>query len=253
MNKNRLILIILIMTILMMFVLTSGAQNEVYQWKMASAEVMGDPSSIFGEEYAKLVEEKSNGKIKIEVLPYGSLGGEKDIVELTQMGDVQLCSVSSAWVAGYVPQLQVFSLQYLWPKENVAEILYDVTKNGESIKLLEASCRKKGLNLLSLHSTGWMEISSNIPINSPDDCKGIKHRVMGNPLLIEAYNNYGFNTVTLDYGEIYGGLQTNLIDSQIQPMYCMYSMRFFEVQKYMTNMWNEMLLDTLIINSNVFD
>ena len=76
---------------------------------------------------------------------------------------------------------------------------------------------------------------------------------MANPILIKAYNTYGFNTQNLDYSEIYGALQTKLIDSQVQPTYAHWSMGFYEVQDYITNLWNEAFTVTPVINRDLFD
>lgn len=255
MKSFRLTLILGLVVVLMAFVLPASAEEktEVYKWKMISEEVEGDPMTIFAERFADLVEKKSNGRIKIEVFPYGTLGGERDIVELVQMGEIELGSVDYGWVGGFVPQAQVLALQYLWPRENTAEVMHDVCQNGRAIQLLEEGFRNKGFQLLGVWSSGWMRVTSNVPIHSPKDVKRLKHRVMANPILVKAYNNYGFNTQSLDYGEIYGALQTKLIDSQVQPMYAHLSMGFYEVQDYITNLWNEAFMVTPVVNRDLFD
>lgn len=248
-------LILGLVVVLAAFVLTASAEEktEVYKWHLGSAEVEGDPMTVWAERYAKLVEERSEGRIKIEVYPYGTLGTSRDLVELVQMGVVELGSVDYGWIGGFVPQSQVFALQYIWPKENIANVVSEVVKNGQAVKLLEEKFRNKGFQLLGIWSSGWQEISSNVPIHSPEDCKGLKHRVMANPILVDSYNTYGFNTQSLSYGEIYGALQTKLIDSQVQPMYAHLSMGFYEVQDYFTQCWNELFICIPVINRDVFD
>jgi TRAP-type C4-dicarboxylate transport system substrate-binding protein len=253
MRNFRLILILGLLIVLMVFVLPVEAKAEVYKWKMISEEVAGDPMTVFAERFADLVEKKSNGRIEIEVFPYGTLGGERDIVELVQMGEIELGSVDYGWVGGFVPQAQVLALQYLWPRENTAEVMHDVCQNGRAIQLLEEGFRNKGFQLLGVWSSGWMRVTSNVPIHSPKDVKGLKHRVMANPILVKAYNTYGFNAQSLDYGEIYGALQTGLLDSQVQPMYAHLSMGFYEVQDYITNLWNEAFMVTPVVNRDLFD
>ena len=253
MRNFKLTLILGLIIVLMVFILPVQAQTEVYKWKMISEEVEGDPMTIFAERFADLVEKKSNGRIEIEVFPYGTLGGERDIVELVQMGEIELATVDYGWAGGFVPQTQVLALQYLWPRENTAEVMHDVCQNGRAIQLLEEGFRNKGFQLLGVWSSGWMSVTSNVPIHSPKDVKGLKHRVMANPILVKAYNNYGFNAQSLDYGEIYGALQTSLLDSQVQPMYGHLSMGFYEVQDYITNLWNEAFMVTPVVNRDLFD
>lgn len=252
MKNIKLTFIIGLMLVLLGSVLTAQAQ-EVYNWKMISAEVEGDPMTVFAHRFAEMVEERSDGRIKIEVYPYGTLGGERDIVELVQMGEIEVGSVDYGWVGGFVPQAQVLALQYLWPMEDTAAVVHEVCQNGQAVKLLEEGFRKRGFQLLGVWSSGWMRVTSSIPIHSTEDVKGLKHRVMANPILVSSYNTYGFNAQSLDYGEIYGALQTGLIDSQVQPMYAHLSMGFYEVQDYITNMWNELFMVVPVVSRDVFD
>jgi TRAP-type transport system periplasmic protein len=252
MRNVRLTLILGLVILSMVFALSAQAQTE-YNWKMISAEVEGDPMTVFAYQFAELVEERSDGRIKIEVYPYGTLGGERDIVELVQMGEIEVGSVDYGWVGGFVPQAQVLALQYLWPMENTAQVVHDVCANGEAVKLLEDGFRQRGFQLLGVWSSGWMRVTSTIPIHSTEDIQGLKHRVMANPILVSSYNTYGFNAQSLDYGEIYGALQTGLIDSQVQPMYAHLSMGFYEVQDYITNMWNELFMVVPVVSRDVFD
>jgi len=255
MKSFRLILILGLIVALMAFILPASAQGktEVYKWKMVSEEQENGSMTVFARRFADLVEKKSNGRIEIEVFPYGTLGGERDIVELVQMGEIELGSVDSGWVGGFVPQIQVLALQYLWPRENFAEVLKNVCQNGRVTQLLEEAFRNKGFQLLGVWSSGWMWVTSNVPIHSLKDVKGLKHRVMANPILVKAYNNYGFNAQSIDFGELYGALQTNLIDSQVNPMYASLRVGLYEVQDYYTNLWNEAFMVTPVVNRDLFD
>jgi TRAP-type transport system periplasmic protein len=252
MKNVKLTLILGLIAGLLFFVLPVQAQTE-YNWKMISAEVEGDPMTVFAHRFAEMVEERSEGRIKIEVYPYGTLGGERDIVELVQMGEIEVGSVDYGWVGGFVPQAQVLALQYLWPRENTAAVVHEVCQNGKAVKLLEEGFRQRGFQLLGVWSSGWMRVTSTVPVQTLEDVKGLKHRVMANPILVASYNTYGFNTQSLDYGEIYGALQTNLLDSQVQPMYAHLSMGFYEVQDYITNMWNELFMVVPVVSRDVFD
>ena len=252
MRNIRVTLILGLIILLLVFGLSVQAQTE-YNWKMISEEVEGDPMTEFAHRFSELVEKKSEGRIKIEVYPYGTLGAERDIVELVQMGQIELGSVDYGWVGGFVPQAQVFALQYLWPKEKTAEVIHDVCQNGQAVQLLKEGFRKKNFELLGAWASGWQRVTSNVSIHSPEDVKGLKHRVMANPILVASYNAYGFNTQSLDYGEIYGALQTKLLDSQVQPMYAHWSMGFYEVQDYITNLWNEIFMVTPVINLDLYN
>jgi TRAP-type C4-dicarboxylate transport system substrate-binding protein len=252
MRNIRLSLILGLIVGLLFLVLPAQAQVE-YNWKMVSAEVEGDPMTVFAHRYAELVKEKSGGRIEIEVYPYGTLGGERDLVELVQMGEIELGSADYGWLGGFVPQSQVLALQYLWPMRDTARVVHEVCENGKAMQLLEDGFRQRGFHLLGVWSSGWQRVTSTVPINTLEDVSGLKHRVMANPILVASYNAYGFNTQSLDYGEIYGALQTNLLDSQVQPMYAHLSMGFYEVQDYITNLWNELFMVTPVVNLDLYE
>lgn len=255
MKSFKLTLIFGIVVILMAFVLFADAEvkTSIYEWKMVSADVAGGFATVFSERYAKLVEERSEGRIKIDVYPFGVLGAERDLVELVQLGDIELGAVSYGWLGGFVPQVQIFALQYIWPKKNSAEVIREVFENGKVVQLLGEKFRNKGLQLLAALSGGWQYVTSNVPIHSPEDCKGLKHRVMATPILVASYNAYGFNTQSLDYSEIYVALQNKLIDTQVNPLESLRDMHFYEVQEYATCVWNEMFIKLPVINRDVYD
>lgn len=255
MRRFKLSLILVLIVVLAAFVFTASAQEktEVYNWKMVSGEVADMPMTVYAERFAELVEERSDGRIKIEVIPFGSLGGERDLLELVQMGQIELGSLDASWVGGFIPQVQVFALQYIFPEKNPVEVIAEVVKNGRSMQLLNEHYREKGLLCLGIWGHGWLYAISRDEMRSMEDFKGAKHRVMGNPLLIDAYNNYGFTAVTLEYGELYGAMQTKLIDSFTNSIASIYLMHFYEVGNYIINRYNEAFMASPIMNAELFD
>jgi TRAP-type C4-dicarboxylate transport system substrate-binding protein len=100
---------------------------------------------------------------------------------------------------------------------------------------------------------GWQWVSSNKKITSLADIKGQKLRVMSSKLLVEDYKAYGAVPTPMDYGEVYSGLQMGLIDGQVNPLFAIYSMKFFEVQKYVTQLKSEPFLGIPTVNKEFFD
>lgn len=254
MRSFKMTLILGVLIVLMVFVLSfETIAAEVYNWKMATAEVVGMPMTIFAERYAKLVEEKSDGRIKIEIFPFGTLGENRDVVELVQMGQIELGSIDVGWAGGFVPQVQLFSLNYLFPKENLPEVLTEICKNGQSVRLLGEKFREKGFQLLNVWGHGYLYFISNHEMLSLKDFQGKKHRVMGSPIMLDTYNNYGFSALTLGYGELYQALQSNMIDSFHNSIPSIYHMAFFEVGDYIFNAFNEPFLCVPVINRDLYD
>jgi len=136
------------------------------------------------------------------------------------------------------------------PKLEVAEW---VTRNGDSMPMLEEHFRRNGLVPLAIMYEGWQWVTSTTPVETLDDMEGVKVRVMGSQLLVENYRSYGFSPTPMAYGEVYSALQTGLIDAQVNPMFAVYSMKFFEPTRYFTQMWAEPFLGIPTINMQHFD
>jgi len=231
----------------------AGAAAKEYNWKLASAEVEGDFMTAWAKNFAQEMEKWSNGKIKIEVYPYGTLGQEKDINELCQTNTVQFVFSDYGWLAGFVPQIQVFGLDYLWPRDKAYEVFAEVMTNGKTVKLLESKFREKKLQPLAYYTESWMHWTSKKPLKTPADMKGLKMRVMASKLLVTQYNAYGCSTTPMDFGEVYNGLQMGLIDGQVNPVFAIHSMKFFEVQDYITNPYSSLFVAVPCMNRDLYD
>ncbi len=119
--------------------------------------------------------------------------------------------------------------------------------------LLEKAFRERGLVPLSIMFEGWQWISSRKEIQSPDDMKGVRLRLMSSKMLVENYRAYGASPTPMTYGEVYSGLQMGLIDAQVNPMFAAYSMKFYEVQDYFIQLKNEPFIGIPTVNKRFFD
>ena len=221
--------------------------------KLASEEIKGDFMTVWADNFAEHMKKWSDGKIDITVYPYGTLGASGDINELAQMGVVQYVFSDYAWISSFVPQAQVLALNYLFPTEKVPEILDWMVRKGEFMPLLEKAFRKNDLVPLAIMFEGWQWMSSKKEIKSLDDVKGLKLRLMSSKLLVEDYKAYGAAPTPMSYGEVYSGLQMGLIDAQVNPLFAIYSMKFYEVQDYLTQLKSEPFLGIPTVNQDFFD
>jgi len=253
-----------ILVFLMIFAVTTGfvfagGQDEtvdatkVITAKIASEEIEGDFMTVWANNFADAMRESTNGGLDITVYPYGTLGDNRDINELAQLGVVEGVYSDFAWISSFVPEAQVLGLHYLWPKEKMPQVLEHVVKNGKFLPLLEEKFREKGLVPLGIVYEGWQWITGQDSVNTMADLKGIKTRVMGSKLLVEDYRAYGMSPTPMGYGEIYSALQNGLLDAQVNPMFADYSMKFFEVTEYFTQIWAEPFLGIPTLNKTFYD
>ncbi len=227
--------------------------SRVIEARLASEEVEGDFMTVWANNFSDHMREETDGVYQLDVYPYGSLGDTRDINELAQLGVVEYVFSDFAWISSFVPQAQVLALHYLWPREKTGEVLEWVVKNGDTLDLLEQHFRKNGLVPLGIVYEGWQWVTAKEPVESLDDMNGVKTRIMGSQLLGQNYRNYGFSPTPMAYGEVYSALQTGLIDAQVNPLFAVYSMKFFEPTQYFTQMWAEPFLGIPTINMQHFD
>ena len=162
--KNRIVLLALIIA-LMMPAVTLFAQGEgeaaasadqTWNVRMPSAEVEGDPMTVWGREFAEYMKAETDGKFNVEVFPYGTLGENRDINELAQLGVVEFVFSDYGRISSFVPQANVLALHYIWPYENLPEVLDWVVRNGESFN----TRTPKRINALSA-------VAPAVPIAAP--------------------------------------------------------------------------------------
>jgi len=261
MKKTLIIALLMAMVLPMGMLFAEGQQEgaadpdemEAMTVRMSSAEVEGDFMTVWAERFSDFMYEETDGKLNIEVYPYGTLGGNRDIVELTQIGVAEMVSADYGWLAAFIPEVQVLSLHYLWPKENLPEVLDWVVNNGEIMPFLEEAFRNNGLVPLSIQYEGWQWLTSKPKATKLEHFQGLKTRVMPSKMLVEDYRAYGMSPTPMAYGEIYSGLQTGLLDAQLQPLFANYSMAFYEVTNYFTQMYAEPFLGIPTVNMQFFD
>ena len=232
---------------------TGQVLDRKIEQKFASEEIEGDFMTVWAEKYAEEMYEWSDGMFDVTVYPYGSLGDTRDINELAQLGIVEYVFSDFAWISAFVPEAQVLSLHYIWPEERLPEVIDWVVRNGDSMDILEESFRRNGLVPLSIMYEGWQWITSDEPIRSMSDMQGFDVRIMGSALLNENYRAYGASPTAMSYGEVYGSLQQGMIDGQINPMFAIRSMNFYDVQDSFTQIYAEPFLGIPTVNMQFFD
>ncbi|MGB5985217.1 MAG: TRAP transporter substrate-binding protein DctP [Desulfobacterales bacterium] len=253
MKRNVLLLTALLVLVLFGTAMAAGYSGPPIKAKLASEEIEGDFMTVWARNFAEHMKTWSDGKIEIEVYPYGTLGATGDINELAQMGVVQFVFSDHAWISSFVPQAQALALNYIFPTQKVPEVLDHMARNGEFLPLLEKAFRKNDLVPLAIMFEGWQWVTSKKPINSLEDMKGLKLRLMSSKLLVEDYKAYGASPTPMSYGEVYSGLQMGLIDAQVNPLFAIYSMKFYEVQDYLTQLKSEPFIGIPTVNQEFFD
>jgi tripartite ATP-independent transporter DctP family solute receptor len=197
--------------------------------------------------FKKLVEEGSNGEIAIKVFPMQVLGTSIHMSEMVQTGALEIMAVPTTSVQVLQPSLQVLDLPFLFITE---ESVYGLLDGPLGDALYKPLLSKNFVGLSWLYS-GFKQFTSSFPVYRPEDFQGRKIRVMPAPIVREQFKAFGASPVPIDFSELYNALQQRVVDGQENPLHTIVSMKFYEVQKYMT-LSNHALLGHVFVASKAF-
>lgn len=251
--KKGLLLEIIGIALIAIFVFVGALQAQTYSWKMATQENEGDMMTVFAKKFADEMKQWSGGKVNINVYPYGTLGSMTDINEQLQTGTIQLLYGEYGWAAGFVPEIELFSLAYLWPRDKTFEVYAEVMRHGNAVKLLESKYRQKNFQCLGYATEGFLCWTSSKPLKTIKDMKGFKMRTFGSKIMIETFKKYGASPTTMDLAEVYSALQMKLMDGQLNPLWFGYTQKFHEVCKYFTTAYDYYFVGMPFMNRKVYD
>jgi TRAP-type transport system periplasmic protein len=180
-------------------------------------------------EFARLVEEKTDGSVKVEVHDSASLGTQREALEGMKVGTMD-GTVSLEPVSAWVEEIGLFGIPYLFENsDHLAKFL-----ESEHGKELDQLMIDQGLRPLTYFMRAPRQISSNKKIESVEDLQGLNIRVPESPTAPAAFEAMGARVVTMPISEVYSALQQNVIDAQENPLTQIYSDKFYEVQDYIT-------------------
>lgn len=179
-------------------------------------------------KFAELLDQKSGGKIKLEIYPNGQMGGNREMIESLQFGALDMALPALPALGGFTDKTKVFDLLYLFNDRKEAEKVLDGPVGQEISKAVESS----NLKIISWWSQGFREMTVNREIHNPGDLKGVKIRVMENPLHIEGWNTLGASAIPMAFSEVLTSLQQGVLDAQENPYQNIRNSGFHRVQKY---------------------
>ncbi|MFD2035917.1 TRAP transporter substrate-binding protein [Belliella marina] len=199
---------------------------------------------------AEKVKEKSNGEMMIKIYPNQQLGSERELVELLQIGSLGMTKVSSAVMESFAPKLQVFSMPYLFKDDEHR----DHVLKGPIGKQLLLDGEDFWLRGLCYYDAGKRSFYTKAkPVESPDDLKSLKIRVMESNTAINMVKSFGGSPTPVSYGELYTALQQGIVDGAENNPPSLYTSRHYEVCKYYSINEHTAVPDIMIISTKVWN
>ncbi len=234
-----------------MFVCAGPLAAQEYTLQLAGAypSTGETPRALATEKIKELIEKKSNGKIKVQIYLDNQLGGDREILEGCQLGDIAMVSQTTAPQVGFIPELAIFDIPMLYENLDVARKALSGTFRAK----LEEWYDRAGLKLLLFEPIYYRETTTSKPINTVADFGGVKIRTMENEYHMAFWKALGANPTPLSFAELYVALQQGTVDAQENPYEIIWSSKFYEVQKYLVNTHHIAFILSININKGIYD
>ncbi|MBB5016781.1 C4-dicarboxylate-binding protein DctP [Chitinivorax tropicus] len=218
--------------------------------KFSHVVALDTPKGKAAEQFKKLAEERTKGRVKVEVYPNSQLYKDKEELEALQLGAVQMLAPSLAKFGPLgVKEFEVFDLPYIF--DNYAE-LHKVTQGPIGASLL-GKLDSKGIKGLAFWDNGFKQFSANKPLKKPEDFKGLKMRIQSSKVLDAEMRTLGANPQVMAFSEVYQALQTGVVDGTENPASNFFTQKMHEVQKFMTLTDHGYLGYAVIVNKKFWD
>ncbi len=219
-------------------------------WRYAFEEALEDVQGVFAQKFKEEVE--ANSDHQVQLFPYGTLGESADTMEQAQAGILQFVDQSPGFTGSLIPEAQVFFVPYLLPQDTQA--LGEFFRTSKAVnEMFPELYAEQGLELLAMFPEGEVCVTTQEPVTEPADLNEVKVRVMTNPLLVESYQAFGATPTPLPWGEVYGALQTGIIQGQENPMFWNWSANMYEVSEVITCLGHNNFTTAVMANQDFYD
>jgi tripartite ATP-independent transporter DctP family solute receptor len=219
--------------------------------KATDVHPLGYPTVEAVVRMGKKLEEATKGRISIQMYPAMQLGGEKEMIEQAQVGALAMARISVGPMGPIVPELNVFNLPFMFRDDAHMEKVIDGPIGVEMLKKLSDS----SANLIGLC---WMNAgtrnvyNSKKPIKSVDDLKGLKIRMMGNPVFVDTMNSLGGNGVSMGFDQLINGMQTGVVDGAENNYPTYESGQHYRYAKYYSKTGHLMIPEILVFSKKIW-
>ncbi|MEM9048668.1 MAG: DctP family TRAP transporter solute-binding subunit [Pseudomonadota bacterium] len=202
------------------------------------------PKGIAASLLQQRVNDEMNGKACMEVFPNSSLYNDDQVLEAMLQGDVQLAAPSLSKFETFTKKFRIFDLPFMF--KNIAAVdAFQTSPEGQAMK---ESMVRRGLLGLEFWHNGMKQISAKQPLMLPSDASGLKFRVQPSEVLKAQFEALGANPQAMAFSEVYGALQTGVVDGQENTWSNIWGQKFFEVQDGITET-NHGIIDYLVVTS----
>ncbi len=224
--------------------------SQAATFKVAVGDAGGSAQEALGLKFVEELSARTGGKHKAKLFLNGQLGSEQDTVNDAAIGTLDFSILAINNVTPFSPTVGIFTLPYMIQSLEEAEKL---TQGEVGQELVENTIRDAGVRIIGWTYTGFRVLTnSRKPVRTLEDLKGLVVRVPKNEIMIDTYKAWGINPTPMAWSETFTALQQRVVDGQDNPYLTVYSMKFDEVQKYITNIRYLFSIEPLIVSESIF-
>ncbi len=227
-----------------------SAQTSEHTIRFGNVVQAGHPISVGTQKFAEIVAAKSAGRIKVQELGGGTVGGEAQQLSAVQGGVQDMTLPSATVMGGVIKEFTILDFPFSFSKADQVDALLA----GPFGQALMARLPEKGLIGLAFWETGFRNFTnSRKPIVNVEDLKGLKLRVIPNPMFLESFSALGANPVPMAFPELYGALESKAMDAQENPFAVVLTSKFNEVQKFLSVTNHVYTANPVVISKKTWD
>jgi tripartite ATP-independent transporter DctP family solute receptor len=220
--------------------------------KATDVHPLGYPTVEAVVQMGKKLEAATNGRLTVQMYPSMQLGGEKEMIEQAQVGALAIARISVGPMGPIVPELNVFNLPFMFRDDAHMEKVIDGPIGDELLKKLSES--KANLIGLCWMNAGTRNVyNSKKPIQTVDDLKGLKIRMMGNPVFVDTMNSLGGNGVSMGFDQLINAMQTGVVDGAENNYPTYESGQHYRYAKYYSKTGHLMIPEILVFSKKIWD
>ena len=230
----------------------AAAQTKMV-FKASDVQPPGYPTVAATENLGKKLSEATQGRLSIQMYPSMQLGGEKETIEQTQIGAIQMSRISVGTMGPIVDDINVINMPFLFKNIAHANKMMDGPIGQELLDKISASPSANLVALCWMDSGARSLYNSKHPIKSIEEIKGLKFRVIGNPIFIDMMNALGGNGVAMGYDQVFSALQTGVIDGAENNMPSYVFSNHYTAAKYVTLTEHLMIPEMLVFSKRIWN
>ena len=227
----------------------SGEDYGEYNWVAAMTVAETTTNYKMVEKFAQLINEKSGGSITVDIYPGGQLGNTTEFTEAVVAGSIDIGTGMTTDLVDFVPEMGLFDMPNLF--SDIAQMR--ALLGSDYVNTVNEYCEASGVHMLGFSDAGFRQLTTNKRVDTLDDLKGQKIRVMTNNYHIAYWEALGASATPMQFTEVFMGLQQNTIDGEENPYMNIVGNNFQEVQDYIVETNHLGHIITFFMNNDLYN